>query len=95
MQLSFGEIFIYSAMFGFLAHAVLLGRHVAQREPVTAMPTAVVIIFFSGMWYIGPFSYFGFRKRRPLLAQACLRQMVAFLVLVIALFVASSSGIDF
>ena len=86
---------MFSAFFGVIAHALLLGRYVAQREPASTTLTAVVIIFFSGMWYIGPFTYFGFRKRRPLLAQACLRQMVAATLLVVAFFIASRLDTNF
>ena len=62
------------AAFGVMIHAMILARYVAAREPRTN-PFAFVLIFFSGMWFIGPFAYFGFRRSRPLLATACLWQM--------------------
>ena len=88
MSFSFAETVISAALFGVIGHALLLGRYVTQREPASTTLTAVFIIFFSGIWYIGPFTYFGFKKRRPLLAQACLRQMVAVTLLVVALIAA-------
>ena len=95
MRFSLTEIVISAVSFGVIAHALLLGRYVAQREPVSTTLTAVVIIFLSGMWYIGPFAYFGFKKRRPLLAKACLRQMVAVTLLAVALIIASHLDANF
>jgi hypothetical protein len=75
------EILISAALFGVIMHAYLSGRYVAQRESTTNWMVATLVIFFSGMWFIGPFAYFGFRKKQPILARACLRQMVALMAL--------------
>ena len=93
--LTFPEILLFGALFGILLHALFLGRYVARRESATSELTATVVIIFSGMWYIGPFTYLGFKNTRPLLARACLRQMVAVTALWLGLVVLSLSGFDF
>ena len=80
------QVFLLTALFGILIHAIILIRMVETREP-ESRSLAVWVIFFSGMWFIGPFTYFGFRRSKPLLARACLQQM-AIVTLVWALFVA-------
>jgi hypothetical protein len=93
--LTFPEILLFAALFGVLLHAFLLSRYVAKGEAVTGELTALLVIFFSGVWAIGPFTYFGFRNTRPLLAQACLRQLVTVTALWLVLVMLSASGVDF
>jgi hypothetical protein len=94
---SFWEIVLFAALFGILLHAILLAHYVAKREHPPQRFT-LWLIFFSGMWYIGPIVYLWFRQSRPLLARACLRQTVAvtglwlFLVLLHYLEVGHGSG---
>lgn len=73
------EVLISVALFGVIIHAYLSGQYVAQRELTTNWFVATFVIFFSGMWFVGPFTYFGFRKNKPLLAKSCLRQMFVFM----------------
>lgn len=93
--LTFSLILLFGALFGILFHALLLGRYVARRESATSEHTARLVIFFSGLWFIGLITYFGFRSTRPLLARACLRQMVAVTGLWLVLIMLSVSGLDF
>jgi len=95
MEWSFTEVVLSSLALGVIVHALLLGRYVASREPATSQTTAIVIIFFSGMWYIGPFTYFGFKNKRPLLARACLRQMIAVTALWVAWIVVRNFSANF
>lgn len=95
MPLSLPEIVLFGGMFGIIVHSIVLGRLVARREKATSESAASLFIFFSGMWFIGPFAYFGFKRTRPLLAKACLRQLLvvtAFWILIILL---SSWSVDF
>ena len=95
MPLSMPEIVLLCGLFGVIIHGILLGKLVAQRETVTSEFAASLFIFFSGLWFVGPFAYYGFRKTRPLLAQACLRQLLVVTALWIFMILASSWGVNF
>lgn len=74
------EILISVALFGAIVHAYWSGWQVTRGEPIPNKIVATVVIFFSSLWLIGPLTYLGFRRKSPLLARACLRQMVVFTV---------------
>ena len=74
--LPISDLLISVALFGFIIHAYLSGQYVARREPATNRLLATLVMLFSSMWFIGPFTYFGFRKKKPLLARACIRQFL-------------------
>lgn len=91
---SFAQIVLLVCLFGVLIHAVRLARYVAEHDPTIGATRAMFLIFFSGMWYIGPFTYLAFRNKRPLLARACLRQMVAVTALWLLVLVLKAAGVD-
>jgi hypothetical protein len=95
VALTFPQILLVGALVGIVLHVLFLGRFVARRESFTSEHIARVVIFFSGLWFIGLFVYFGFRNTRPLLAQACLRQMIAVTGLWVVLVILSLYGFDF
>lgn len=55
--LTFPLILLFGALFGILLHALFLGRYVARRESATSEHTARLVIFFSGLWFIGLITY--------------------------------------
>jgi hypothetical protein len=95
MMLTLTEIALLSGLFAILIHGSYLAKSVSKRETVTSEFAASFLIFFSGLWFIGPFTYPGFRKTRPLLAQACLRQLLAVTALLILVMLVSGWGVDF
>lgn len=80
MQWTFTEVVWAAASFGLIVHAYLLAGYVETREPRASWVPAMFIIFPSTVLFVGPFTYFGFKNGRPLLAKACLRQWVAGIV---------------
>jgi hypothetical protein len=94
MTLTLSQIALLSALFAILIHASYLAKSVSKRETATSEFSANFLIFFSGLWFIGPFTYLGFRKSRPLLAQACLRQLLAVTALWILVMLLSEWGVD-
>jgi len=69
------EGLIFAILGGVIIHADALGKRVAERDPPFGRRTATFWIFFSGMWFIGPVTYFAFRKKHPVLAKRCLLQL--------------------
>jgi hypothetical protein len=70
-----GDGLIFGILGGVIIHADALGKQVAERDLRLGRRTATFWIFFSGMWFIGPVTYFAFRKKHPVLAKRCLLQL--------------------
>jgi hypothetical protein len=66
--------------FAVIIHAYVLGTLAVKRDPRLNYLAATFCIFFSGMWFIGPITYFSLRKKYPFLARCCIRQLAAFTV---------------
>src|SRR5580698_8232338 len=92
MQLSLADDLIFAILAGLIIHTYALGKSVAAREVQTSFKVATFWIFLSSLWFIGPVTYFVFRKKRPLLARRCLQQLVVFTIASVAMGVISHSA---
>jgi hypothetical protein len=67
---------IFAILTGLLILVHAMGRSVASRDARMSYRVATFWIFISSMWFIGPITYFVFRKTHPLLAKRCIQQLL-------------------
>lgn len=73
MELSLADDLTFAILTGIIVLAHALGKSVADGDPKTSYKVAVFWVFLSGMWFIGPVTFFAFPRNRPLLARRCLQ----------------------
>jgi hypothetical protein len=66
--------------FAVVLHSYVLGSLAVKRDPRLNYFAAAFCIFFSGMWFIGPITYFFLRKKYPYLARCCIQQLAVAMV---------------
>jgi hypothetical protein len=74
--MSLAQILIFILLAGTLIHAYALASLVPKRDSTFSAFTVTGYIVFSSLWFVGPVTYFIFRKKHSYLARCCLQQVI-------------------